>query len=63
MISIYIYIIKNNIYELGNKEHIYFWITIASVLLLCYLFKYHKYNLYKFFYNLKEIDKKPYFYK
>jgi hypothetical protein len=63
LIGIYVYIIRNNIYEVGNKQHIFFWLTIASILLLSYLFTYHKYHLYKFFYNLKEIDKKPYFYK
>ena len=63
LIGIYIYIIRNNIYEISNKEHIYFWVTIGSILLLTYLFKYHKFHLYKFFYNLKKIDQKPYFYK
>ena len=63
LIAIYLYFIKNNIYEFAYKEHFYFWATIASILLLSYLFKYHKFHLYKFFYNLKEIDKKPYFYK
>ena len=63
LIGIYVYIIRNEIYELSYKDHIYFWVIILSILILSYLFTYHKYHLYKFFYNLKKIDQKPYFYK
>ena len=60
-IAIYFYIIKYDKYPLSKEHHIYFWITIATILLLCYLMKYHKFHLYKFFYNLKTLDEKSYY--
>jgi len=60
-ISIYLYIIKDNKYPLERIHHIYFWTTIALILLLCYFMKFHKFHLYKFFYNLKTVDDKPYY--
>jgi len=60
-IAIYFYIFKNNIYTLDKYHHIYFWGTIASILFICYLMKYHKYHTYKFLYNLKKVDEKPYY--
>ena len=61
-IFIYLYIIKKQYIIFTRIHHIYFWGTIASILLLCYFMKYHKFYMYKFFYNLKQIDEKPYFY-
>ena len=60
-IAIYFYIIKYDKYTLSKEHHIYFWITIGTTLLLCYLMKYHKYHLYKFFHNLKTVDEKSYY--
>ena len=60
-ISIYLYIIKVHKYPIERLHHIYFWTTIGLILLLCYFMKYHKYHLYKFFYNLKTVDDKPYY--
>jgi len=60
-ISIYFYIIKYDKLHISKHNHIYFWITIATILLLCYLMKYHKYHLYKFFHNLKTVDDKEYY--
>ena len=60
-IIIYFYIFRNNIYILERNHHIYFWGTIGIILLLCYLMKYHKYHMYKFLYNIKQVDDKPYY--
>ena len=59
--SIYFYIIKYHKYFISKEHHIYFWTTIGTILLLCYFMKFHKYHLYKFFYNLKTVDEKPYY--
>ena len=61
-IIIYIYILRNNIYILERNHHIYFWGVIGIILLLCYLMKHHKYHMYKFLYNIKNVDDKPYYY-
>jgi len=60
-ISIYLYFILHYKYPLQRIHHIYFWTTILLILLLCYLMKFHKFHLYKFFYNLKTVDEKPYY--
>ncbi len=60
-IIIYFYIFTNNIYILERHHHIYFWGTIGFILLLCYLMKYHKFHMYKFLYNIKQVDDKPYY--
>ncbi len=60
-IFIYFYIFTNNIYILERYHHIYFWGTIGFILLLCYLMKYHKFHMYKFLYNIKQVDDKPYY--
>jgi hypothetical protein len=62
-IVIYLYIIKNDIYIIDRTHHMYFWGIIGGILLICYLMRFHKYHLYKFFYNMKKVDDKPYFYK
>lgn len=60
-IIIYLYILQKNIYVLTNLHHIYFWGAIAIILLIIYLMKYHKYHVYKFLQNMKDVDKKPYY--
>ena len=60
-IIIYIYIIKNQTYILTREHHMYFWGIIGILLLLCYLMKYHKFHMYKFLYNIKQVDDKPYY--
>ena len=60
-IIIYFYILQKNIYVLTNLHHIYFWGSIAIILLIIYLMKYHKYHVYKFLQNMKDVDKKPYY--
>jgi hypothetical protein len=60
-VIIYIYILQKNIYVLTNLHHIYFWSIIATILLIIYLMKYHKYHVYKFLQNMKDVDKKPYY--
>ena len=60
-IVIYLYILKNDIYVIDRTHHMYFWGSIGAILLICYLMKYHKYHMYKFFYNMKKVDDKPYY--
>ena len=50
------------IYLIEKSQHIYFWTIICTILLLCYLFKYHKYHVYKLLYNIKKVDEKPYYF-
>lgn len=57
----YFYILKNNIYTIERNHHLYFWGIIGSILIICYLMKYHKYHMYKFLYNMKKVDEKPYY--
>ena len=63
IILIYFYNLQKNIYILTRNQHIYFWITIFIILIICYLMKYHKYHLYKFLHNLNSVHQKPYVYK
>ncbi len=60
-ISIYFYIFKNNIYIILPIHHFYFWSSIGTILFICYLFTFHKYHVYKFLYNIKKINDKPYY--
>ena len=61
IIIIYFYILQKNIYIISRNQHIYFWISIAIILFICYLMKYHKFHLYKFLQNMNDVHKKPYY--